>query len=141
MDKLISTVIHQFQRKGRCILTTPRQNQAVALPDRQVAHLLLVHPFQHPLVALADLAFKAVGGVKVHIFHGPRRADEGDDAAKTVSGEGKPRLLLNLPQKALLRALPLLKFTADADPLVPIDVLFLFYPMEQQILPLLFYVA
>ena len=71
----------------------------------------------------------------MHIFRFPPVGHKGDDAPVAVSGDGEPRLLVDLPQGALLGAFAVQELAADADPLVAVAVVFLFHPVEHQILP------
>ena len=72
--------------------------------------------------------------VNRHILRGPPVGDKGDDPPVSVVGEGKPGLLPGLPEQTVLRALPVLEFAADPDPLVLVQVVLLFHPVEHQVL-------
>ena len=100
---------------------------------RDLGQLLPGEPFQHALVALFQGAGITVGSEQVHIFGGPTVGHKGDDAAVAVIGEGQAGLLINLPQNAVLGTFPVLEFSADADPLIFIEIVFFFDPVEHEI--------
>ena len=108
------------------------QKQVVPRPERQLLHPVQVHPFQVSLVAPSYGAGEAVGGEEVHILGGPLVGDESHQSPEAPGGQRQACLLPHLPQEALLRALPLLALAANADPLVMIQVMLLFDPVEHQ---------
>ena len=68
----------------------------------------------------------------MHILRFPLIGNKGDDAPVAVLREKEASFLPCLPQQALLRALILLKLAANADPLVVVEIVFLFDPVQKQ---------
>ncbi len=66
------------------------------------------------------------GGEEVHVFRDPPVGDEGHQAPVAVVGEGEAGLLPHLPEQAVLGALLVLELSANADPFVVVEVVFLF---------------
>ena len=68
----------------------------------------------------------------MHIFSLPFIGYEGHDAPVPIVGERETGLFPSLPQQALLGALPLLELSADTDPLIVVQIVFLFHAVQQQ---------
>ena len=117
------------------------QEDPVTLPLLQGGELLLVDPGQLTLVAVLRRAGEARGVEQVHILGRPDIGDEGHKPAVAVLRERQPRFLQHLAADAVLRAFPVLKFSADADPFVVIFVVLLFYTVEHQILSIALKIA
>ena len=69
----------------------------------------------------------------MHVFRRIVIGDKGDDAAVLPGDEVKACLLFYFSEETFLRALSFLKFSADADPLVFIEVVLFFCAVEQKI--------
>ena len=72
----------------------------------------------------------------MHILRVPAVGHKGHHRPEAVVGKGQARLLPDFTEETFLGAFPLLKFAAYPDPLVVVDVVFLLYPVEHQVLPL-----
>ena len=66
---------------------------------------------------------------------------KGDNGAIARRGKHKPRFLKDLADRAVVGAFALLKVTANAEPFALIDIVFLFYAVKHQILPVFFQVT
>ena len=107
----------------------------IALPDGQLLHSLLRHPFQHAFpagIALYHLARPPVGGVEMDEL-GHIAPDEGQQAPAAPVGQRQARLFFHFTEKAVLRALEPLEFSADAHPFVVVVVVLLLHAVEHQI--------
>ena len=127
--------VHQLEGEPRAFLVQQPEEDLVALPDGQLRHLLLRHPFQHALpagIALHHLARPLIGGVEVDEL-GHIAPDEGQQAPAAPVGQGQACLLLHLAEKTVLRAFEPLEFAAHADPLVVVVVVLLLHPVEHQV--------
>ena len=111
------------------------EEDLIALPDGQLLHSLLRHPFQHAFpagIALYHPARPPVGGVEVDEL-GHIAPDEGQQPPAAPVGQRQARLFLHLPEKAVLRALEPLEFPADAHPFVVVVVVLLLHTVEHQV--------
>lgn len=103
---------------------------------------MLVHPFQYAFIALLDGSSKFGCGKEVHEFglvHAV--ADERDDAAVLGADEREACFFERFAVDAIFGRFPFFELSANADPLVLVDVVFLFDAVEQQVLAVLFDVA
>jgi len=123
------------------VLVHEPQEDPVALPLLQGGELPLADPGQLTLVAVLRRAGEARGVEQVHILGRVDVGDEGHKPAVAVLRERQPRFLQHLAADAVLRAFPVLKFSADADPFVVIFVVLLFYAVEHQILSIALKIA
>ena len=107
----------------------------IALPDGQLLHLFLRHPFQHAFpagIALYHLARPPVGGVEMDEL-GHIAPDESQQSPAAPVGQRQARLFLHFTEKAVLRALEPLEFSADAHPFVVVVVVLLLHAVEHQV--------
>ena len=137
-----ATPVCQLQGEERLATFEQGEEDEVAVPVRQLAHLRLVDPFQVPLVAFLERSREFRGREQVHEFRLIHPvADEGDDAAVLGPDEGKAGLLEAFPADAVFRRFPFHELPADAYPLVLVDVVLLLDAVQQQVLAVLFDIA
>ena len=107
----------------------------VALPQVQAVDLRFRDPLQRSLIAFRELPRKAVRRVEENVLHLliVIVVYKSQDAPEPVVCERQTGLLLRLPEDTVLWTLPAFKLSADADPFVLIDVMFLFDPVDHQI--------
>ena len=107
----------------------------VAFPEVQAVDLSLRNPLQSPLIAVCQLTCKAICRVEENVLHLliVIVVYKSQDTPEPVVCERQTGLLLRLPEDTVLRTLPAFKLSADADPFVLIDVMFLFDPVDHQI--------
>ena len=74
----------------------------------------------------------------MHIFDTPLVRNKGNDAPRAVGCQGETCLFLYLTQHTFFRHFPRFKLAADTDPLVMVQVVFLFYPVQHQVTVIFF---
>ena len=147
----ISLTVDQFHGEKREFPVHDHgQEQPVSLPVRDAGKLTFGKPLQFTLVAFLQpyggsflralcilyvISFCIVetcNHEQMHVFHVIFVRYEGNDPAISIIVDEKPCLLVHFPAHALFRTLAPLELTADADPLVMVDVVLLPGPVEHQ---------
>lgn len=64
-------------------------------------------------------------------------ADEGDNSPIPIVYQTASSFLVEFPQHAVFWTFFIFKLTADANPFILVGIVFLFYTMQQEILPVL----
>lgn len=126
--------VGQFQGKEGRFAVEERQKNAVPVPMGKLREFFLGYPFQNAFVAIADFAREFFCMEKVHelgFFHAV--ALERDNARIARVFQLEAGFFADLAPNAILRAFALLEFSADANPLVAIDVVLFLDAVEHQV--------
>ena len=126
-------LVGQLKREKWSLLLYEAEKYLISLPQIQIQNLFLGHPFQSSLAAGCGLPLVSVRCVQTHVLRSPALGGKCHKAPKPPGVQSKPRLLLYLPQKALLRTLPVLKVASHTDPFILIYILLFAHPMKHEI--------
>ena len=134
-------LIMQLQMEKRSILRQQVEENLIALPDGKSLYGLLGHPFQRALAAIGHGAGKLGAGVQVHPLSWPGVTIKIHYAAVGRGLHRQSGLLGHFPHYAGKGILARFKLSADADPLIVVGVVFLFYTVQHQIAAVFFQVT
>ena len=131
--QFITAITQRQQEEGR-VLPQKIQENLIALPFGQVIQKLPADPLQVTLIAFFQLSLKAIGSEKEHVLPFAAVIEKGDDASALKACEGQAGFLHGFPADTIVGAFLSLEFSADADPLILIDIILFFHPMEHEYL-------
>ena len=134
-------MVGEFQGEEGGMFVNEFQEDLVAFPKGKFKELFLVDPFEVAFVAFDFVAGPFGADEEMHVFCFPDIGDEGDDAAVAPLGDGIACFFEHFAQHAVLGALPFFELTADTEPFVVVQVVFLFGAVEHEVLVAAFQVA
>ena len=140
-DQTSAPVVHKLERKEWVVFIDQTEKDLISLPDVELPYLRDVHPLQLPFVAGNRIPLEAIRCKKMHILRDAVSRYKGHDSPESPGSQCVAGLLPDLAQQTLLRTLIGLKVTADPDPFVLIDIIFLDSSVQHQIFSVFFHVA
>ena len=133
--------IGEFQGKERSFFVYQFEEYFVAFPHGEFKEAFFLDPLEVTLVAHDFVADPVGADEEMHVLCLPDVGDEGDDAAVAPLCHRVARLLPDLAQHAVLRALPFLELAAYAEPFVVVEVILFLGAVQHQVLRAVFQIA